>query len=154
VDEATAAVIAAAIAFGASLISLIVSTVAASRGEAAAAHRETLGPFLHRLGKASHEAVASSEVLFRRDIAGQDVAAWREAGEQAEAELKQLRLDLRYPLFGIDEAVRTLSRVPRWAAVYKGHESGRELLADATKLRKSFDRAVARSYARGRPPSR
>ena len=60
---------------------------------------------------------------------------------------------MKYPLLGVEDALLLVARFPDWAHVYKGHESGAELVEAVQGLGREVDTTIARSYARGRPPS-
>jgi hypothetical protein len=153
VTAQTATLIAAGVAASASLVSLIVNLVAVRGAEARAAHRKALEPHLGELGQGVHSVIAVAVLLHKRARQGQAAGAWLENGEQASQVLKRKRTELKYPLLGVDEALRTLSRIPTWSATYRGHASGDRLLSEARSLAAIVDRVVAKSYAKGRPPT-
>jgi hypothetical protein len=121
--------------------------------EARAAHRRGLESELPALGEALHQVVASSVIAHRRVRGGQMAGVAGTNGLEAAEVLKQKRLMVRYPLSGIEDALRSLSRLPNWAATYRGHESGDDLIRDAQGLSAQVDKVIARSYRRGRPPN-
>jgi hypothetical protein len=152
--QETATLVAAGIAATAAIVSLVFNISSNRSSEFRAAHREVLRPKLAILGKALHEVVATSSILLERASTGKDPQAWISRGASAADVLKQVRLELRYPLHGLDDALRTLSRSPEWTATYKGRKDmGAQALVDSVKkLAKATDKAIRKSYLRGRPP--
>lgn len=145
---------AAVLAAGASLVSLFVNVRAAQRAEARDAQRSVLAPALEGLSAAFHECVASANVVLEKSPESEGRGNWIVRCNQARDNLKTLRSGIRFVLPGLDEAIRTLSRVPDWAQNYHDKPDGNEFLERADKLRRALDRAVSHAYTRGRPPGR
>lgn len=152
--EGAATLIAAVVAAAAALLSLVVSVTASRSSEFRAAHREALQPHLVGLGKALHQVLATSSILLKRAALGKETQRWIDRGAEAAELLKQLRVQVRYPLHGLDSALRTLSRMPEWIATFRGlkEQGATSLIEEAHKLAELVDRAVRRSYRYGRPP--
>jgi hypothetical protein len=148
----TATLIASSVSAVAALLVFVGNLLGVRSSEARAAHRRILEPHLPALGRALHEVVASSVIAHRRVAKGQDVGNFGDSGIAAAEVLKDQRLEVKYSLRGIDEGLRTLSRLPNWAATYRGDASGDELIRDAQSLAAALDDAIARSYGKGRPP--
>ncbi len=80
---------------------------------------------------------------------------WREKADEQRKVLEECRYKARYVLYGIDEGLRTLTRIPGWLSHY--NESPDEINAlkeSADKLRKELDAAILYSYKKGRAPSK
>jgi hypothetical protein len=155
VTTQTATLVAAVIAASATIITLILDVAMARGAEARAAHREVLAPHLAAIGEGVHQVLAGAVILHRRAKQGQSPgAADRKAGTTGAALLKELRLKVKYPLAGIEEPLRTLSRAYDWAQTFKGDESGDAFIEAAQKLGREVDSVIARSYSRGTPPRR
>jgi hypothetical protein len=137
------------------LLALLTNLLAARASEFRAAHRRVLSEELAPLGKAIHEAVASSSILHRKATSPEALENWRRRAAQAADQLKGLRLRVRYSLWGLDEALRVLSRLPHWITNFQDRPTeGEELLVAATALRDELDRTLQRTYSKGRPPTR
>ena len=143
----------------ATLIAAIIAAVAAILGlkaqrtsEFRAAHRNILNPYIHELGKSIHEAVAASKILLNAK-SSESLANWRERAGIARDSLKELRPKLRYPLWGLDKALRDLSRLPDWIEHARDFDKhSKKLLKRGESLANTVDRCVRRAYAYGRPP--
>ena len=145
-------VVAALIAATASLLVLILNLDAQRRAELRLAHRKFLETHLPALSAALHEIVATSNVIVKRKP-GSTLASWQKRSEKAQQELKNLRPKLRYPLWGLDEGVRVLTRLPGWVMHLRDRpQHAALLLKRADRLRRRLDRSIQRSYRHGRPP--
>jgi hypothetical protein len=153
VSAQSATLIAALIAAGAALFKIVADAFAARSAEARAAHRQVLAPHLGDIGVAVHEVVSGAVLLYRRAQQGQAPGnAGVQAARGAET-LKLKRLQVKYPLAGLEEPLRTLSRGYDWASTYQGDPSGEAFIEGLRALSRSVDATVSRSYARGIPPS-
>lgn len=155
VDETTATFIVAAIAAAASLLTLVGTLLGDRRAEMRAAHRLALQPHLETLGEGVHRTAASATILRQRFIEGSDPTPWRDAGKTGANQLKEVRPRVKYTLYGLDEPLRTLSRMPEWVATYKDipKTNADELLEAMRKLARAVDTTVRLSYRRGLPPN-
>jgi hypothetical protein len=154
VTSGDATLAAASIAALASLLSLLVSVRSARSAEARAAQRDAVGPSLEALSQCLHDCVASATVALEKHEGSEGRRNWMTRGNDAAEELKALRPRLRLTLDGLDEGLRTLSRVPHWAQNYHDAADARVFLRRATALRKALDRAVIHAYRQGRAPRR
>ncbi|WP_157982645.1 hypothetical protein [Simplicispira lacusdiani] len=114
--------------------------------------RALLQPLVAELGEALHGIVSTCNVMGR--VSGDtSYANWRKKAEVERDKLKELRPQLRYPLWGIDEGLRVLIRLPEWTAHAKG-QTGRLVLLNkrATRLRGLLDVVALRCYRNGRLP--
>ena len=149
----TATLIAASIAAAASVVVLLVNLRAQRRAELRVVHRQTLDTSVGELGEALHQVVACANILLKTK-SDEARERWKCRGAQASVSLKSLRPKLRYPLWGIDEGLRVLSRVPDWADHARVDDSrAKTLIERADKLRRALDYAIRRSYRNGRSPS-
>jgi hypothetical protein len=154
ISAQNATLVAAVIAAGAAILRIVTDAFGARSAEARAAHREVLAAHLGDIGVAVHEVVSGAVVLYRRAQQGQ---APGNAGTQAARgaqTLKLKRLQVKYPLAGLEEPLRTLSRGYDWASTYQGDPSGERFIEALRALSRSVDGTVSRSYARGIPPGR
>lgn len=149
----TVTLIAAAIAAGCSLLVLVINLFAQWRGELRATYRRSIEKTLAELGEALHQVVACSNVLTRTKPT-EARETWKNRASEAKTKLKEIRSAVRYPLWGLDEGIRVLTRLPDWIMhkIDKPDEA-RKLLAAGDRLRASLDFAIRRCYADGRPPS-
>lgn len=149
----SATLIAASIAATASVAGLAVSLVAQFRAELRVAHRQTLDAYIAELGESLHQIVACADILLKTK-SGESREKWKCRGAKASASLKNLRPKVRYPLWGLEEGLRVLSRVPDWADHARVDPvRAKTLIARADKLRRALDDATRRSYRSGRCPS-
>jgi hypothetical protein len=152
VEQAT--LIAAIIAATASAFQIVISAFSSRDAEFRAAHRKILEPHLSDLGFSMHQLLASSKMYMQRYGRQQALANWRNRAEEASHRLKDLRRQVRYPLWGIDEGIRTLTRVFHWVSHLQEHPEAAEVLFIASdKLRQALDEAIRNSYQAGRPPN-
>lgn len=123
------------------------------RAEMRAAYRKTLEPHLATLGQNLYETMACSKVLADKSgNAGKSRDNWRARADKASAELRKLRLAVRYSLWGLDEPLRVITRVPNWITHNKGDDlQTKKLIHAATTLRESIDNSVRRAFTKGRP---
>jgi hypothetical protein len=152
-SQGTATVIAAGVALVASVLSLVVSGRSARKAEEREAHRRLIEPYLQDLGEAVHEVIASSSVLSQKYRAGQDPRQWLDQGNAAADRIRTVRPRLRYLLDGLDDPLRTLTRLPDWTATLRAAPSAERFTTRASRLGRRVDRAIARSFRRGRPPA-
>jgi hypothetical protein len=144
-----AAVIAAIVAS----ISLFVTTHTQRLSELRAVQRKTLEPHLVTLGEALHNMLASSRIYLKTRSPA-SATKWLGNAHSAQRQLKDLRPKLRYSLWGVDETIRVLSRVPNWIEHLRGEpERAERMLDSANALRERLDECVRHCYRDGRQPS-
>lgn len=149
----SATLIAAVIAAAASLAGLAFNIRAQSRSEICKANRSLLGPHLNGIARALHEVLASSTILTKART-DESRANWRARAVNAQSTIKEIRSELRYPLWGIHEGLRVLSRLPNWLEHTQDSSSGaNDIWAAGNKLRGALDLAIRDAYRFGRPPS-
>ena len=154
-DTQTATLIASGVAATAALATLIVNVWAAWRGDLRTAQRKSLEAFIAPLGEALHETVATTHILLktRTEVSA---TSWRDRSQTAKTKCHELLPKLRYPLYGITDAIRTLTRLPDWVeharAEFPVH--AKNICDVGTKLSGTLDRVIRDCYAFGRPPTR
>lgn len=139
----------------AALIAAIVSIItlaAQRRSELRSAHRNIVSQHIEELGEAVHQVVATSNIITKtRSLTG--LKNWRRRASEATQKIKNIRLKLRYPLWGIHEALHSLSCLPDWVEHARDYpDSALELVEKGTRLASALDIAIKRSYILGRPP--
>ncbi len=83
------------------------------------------------------------------------LANWRSRGKRASEQLESVRRALRYPLWGLDEALNSLRKLPDWIDHARAYpDLGQAMLERARELQDALDEVVRLSYLRGRPPTR
>lgn len=150
----TATLIAACIAALAATTTLLGTLFGARRAEMRASHRLALNPYLVELGDSIHQIVASTVVLRKRVEKGQDTQDWKEKAQNGVTVLHKVRRNSKYVLYGLDEPLRTLCRMPDWISTYKdvANTNVDDLLKQMRKLAGDVDDAIRWSYRRGLPP--
>lgn len=151
-DQVT--LIAAALAAVASVAGLVLNIVAQSRSEVRQANRILLGPYLIDLARCLHEVMACATILSKAR-SEESRANWRDRAAKAQEKIKELRLELRYPLWGIHEGLRVISLLPNWLEHMQPIPEVREdLWTNGNHLRRALDIAIRNAYTSGSPPSR
>ncbi|HMO64046.1 MAG TPA: hypothetical protein PKE47_02270, partial [Verrucomicrobiota bacterium] len=136
-----------------SIGTLCINLFAQYRSEMRATYRKTLEPFLEPLGKNLYLTMACSKILsLKNDEDGESRGNWRKRADEARNEIKKLRMNVRYSLWGLDEPLRVLTRVPNWIEHNKGNrENSDALILLATNLREAIDDSIRRAYSCGKP---
>jgi hypothetical protein len=123
------------------------------RAELRASQRKLLENHLPKLGTALHEIVATSEILLKTR-SPEARQAWDAKGLKAKKTLIRCHMEMRYTLWGITSALKTLSRLPSWAQHAKRHpQRAREIVDSGNALARTIDHAVLASLRSGRPPT-
>jgi len=147
-----ATLIAAVVAATATILTLLF-TVLNKRGEEfRTAQREVIASDLKAVGKAVHEVIALANIQFKVQDTPQHAERYKAAVEAAKR-LKAMRLDVRYTLWGLDEAFRTLAKLPDWLGHAKpSHEVAAKLLVEGRAIGTQIDLAVRSAYLAGKSP--
>lgn len=168
--------IVALISFGAAIIGgLIQSSFALVRSRMTAkenvriAYRDRVSDLADRIGSSMHQLLASCDCFLKKwEKHGMtpypqpdQEAAFQESiqkklddARDSSCELGALRLQARYKLYGMDEALRTLTRVNNWITHFKSNVSaGWEFLDKADKLREVVDEALMAVIDSGERPT-
>ncbi|WP_405805465.1 hypothetical protein [Streptomyces sp. NBC_01187] len=158
-SDSSATLAAAAFAAVVSLVNLLVTALAGRKAEARAAHREILNDHLPELADSLAQAIAISHELHQiavNDGGAQRRSNWLERAAVVVKDLKAQRPRVRYQLWGLDEGLRTMARVPDWINRYVGDHValGHDFLEEADRLGEVLDDAIRRSYQQGRPPTK
>jgi len=145
----TATLIAAVIA----ALSSFAGLFARRASELRKAHRETLEPHVQDLAEGIHQAVATSNIIVMTN-SEEGRENWRARGADAKEKLKDLRVQLRYSLWGLDEALKDLSQVPDWVEHAWDYPDYREeIIERGDKLGDALDHSIRKCYRKGRTPS-
>ena len=145
--------VAALLAFVASVVTLAGNLFKQRSSDFGAAHRRLLEPHVHNLSEALHQIGASSSLLIKNRDNDVVSARWREKADEAQSEIKKCRRVLRYPLWGLDDGLRTVSRLADWVDhVRATPETAQSILDAGGELRGALDQAIRKSYLKGRPP--
>jgi len=150
------ATIASAVVAGlVALVVLVANALGQRAGETRAAHRKALEPFIAELGESIYSVLASARTWVQlRDTQAGALAKWEARFRKHKRRLATLRPRVRYTLWGLDEPLRVLIRVPDWLKhVRKDPERVRKIISAGTRLRAAVDQAIRTSYAKGKPPS-
>ena len=151
--QGVATLIAASIAAGVSLLNLIWTIWSQRSAEVRAARRQVIVVDLKLLGKALHETLALSNIQLKCIAEPIHKEKYKRAAEAARS-LKDLRHEVRYSLWGLDEGLRVLTRLPDWIGHAKGSpETAEELFRRASRLGDALDEAIRKAYVFGAEPS-
>jgi hypothetical protein len=148
-----ATLIAAGLAAVASLSNVAATARGALKAELRVARRKSLEASVVDLGDCLHQVLACANVLMMTS-SEEATDRWRNRGQEAKKKLKELRPKLRYSLWGMDEALRVLSRIPDWADHLRSEpRRAKKLLRLSNRLRSGVDRSVRTVYVNGDPTS-
>ncbi|MEG8058018.1 hypothetical protein QP150_16190 [Sphingomonas sp. 22L2VL55-3] len=152
VTQPEATMVAAIIAAAATVITLVF-TVLNKRGEEyRTAQRDVIAEDFKIVGKAVHEVIALSNIQLKVMDTPQHAEKYRIAADAAKR-LKEKRLDVRYTLWGLDDAFRTLARLPDWMGHAKpSPKVANKIFVNGKQLGAQIDRAVRSAYISGAPP--
>ncbi len=147
--------VAALLAAFASLLSLFISLRAQHTSEIRIAYRKHLEPYITDLSNYLHQTVATANVLVHKteETHKKQYQKWREESIESANRLKELRPKLRYPLWGLDEGIRTITRFPSWVDQNRKNPKINKILHAGDRLRRAIDYSVRHSYLGGRPPT-
>jgi hypothetical protein len=152
-NEATATLLAAIIAALVSIIVLLVQVFSSTDAEARGAHRQIIETYLAEIAEALHSIIATSEIMMKTK-SDASYNEWKRKAHVSQEKLRSIRGKVRYPLWGIDEGLRVMIRVPNWITHFKKRvPESRKVLDAADALSIALDNAIRYSYSRGRPPT-
>ncbi len=144
--------VAALIAAAVSIATLVVNVATQRSAELRRAHRDTLENFIHDLGESLHSTVATSNILLKAQT-DPAILNWRARADAAQAKLKELRMKLRYPLWGLDKGLNTISRLHNWVEHARAYPTYSEnILRRGKSLGRTLDSTIRKCYMRGRSP--
>jgi hypothetical protein len=147
IEEVT--LVAAVVAALASVLRLVLDRLAEGR----ASNRALVQPLILEMGEAIDGIVAASTALATTETPRTFRSYYTKAFHERE-KLKVLRPRLRYVLWGFDEGLLVLERLPVWCARARSdRDRSARLLIHASALRQVIDVAAVRCYRSGRQPS-
>ena len=150
----TTTLIAAGLAAVVSILNFLLAGTFRKQEEMRAAIRSAAAENLDDIGRLIHEVIALSYVLSKAN-SDQIHKEKHEKAREAADRLKSKRLDVRYSLWGIEDGLRTLTRVPDWVAHTRVDVRRREkLLAAVSELGDVVDDVVRKTYLTGAVPGR
>lgn len=118
-----------------------------------AQHRDLLKPYIVDLGDTLHRVIACSQVVVHRAAREQPTDKWQRLAGDACTKLKELRLKVKYPLWGLDAGLNEMTRLASYVSHQRHREEFRQPLLDAAEnLRSRLDEAIRISFLSGRPP--
>jgi hypothetical protein len=149
IDRGTATLIAAIIAAISSLIVLF-----SKRGaEIRTARRKSLEKYISDLSSSIHQLIATSNILLKAKTS-ESQTNWKVKAESAKDQLKKIRPELTYSLWGIDSSLQTLSRLPDFTAyTLEDNEIAKKVVKRGTKLGDAINKCIKNCYLNGRAPS-
>lgn len=150
--DAQAAVLAAAIAAGISIVSLVATLLAGWRTDTKAAYRRTFESFLSSLSDSVHSTIATA-IIIGKTKSPKARENWRNKAKGPKDCLKDLARKVKYPLWGLSDHLQTLSRLPDWAdhlAAAKAPSAEFDELA--REYGAGVDDVIKDAFLRGRPP--
>jgi len=145
--------IAAIIAALSSIITLVINLIASRSSEMRVAYRNSLNPYLSDLSNEIYSTIARSKIITKAKSATA-ITSWRNRAKESKTKLKEIRLMLRYQLWGITDSMRTLALLPDWiehARRFPGYSD--ELLRKEHALGVALDNAILTAYTNGRRPN-
>ena len=141
----------------------------AEREKARIAYREKVSDLADRLGASSYQLLASCDIFLKKwakhgpapypqsdqeESFRKSVQKWLQNASDNALELRKLRYLSRYKLFGMDDAIKTLTRVNNWITHYKKNvDEGRKFLEKADELRKTIDQVLMEVIDSGNRPT-
>ena len=150
----TVTLIAASLAALVSIMNLLLTGTFRKQEELRAAIRSAAAENLDDVGRLIHEVIALSYVLSKANSDQSHTEKHKQARAAADR-LKDKRLDVRYSLWGIEEGLRSLTRIPDWVAHTRVDVQRRKkLLAAASELGEVLDDVIRKTYLTGAVPGR
>ncbi len=152
-DQSTAIIFAAVIAAVITIINTSIVLASADSRDRRNATRDIIQDKLNSVGKCIHETIALSDLLTKSTNEDTHKKRYQRAAAAAQS-LKDIRLEIRYSIWGIDEGIRVLTRTPDWLSHAQNDNKYRDkILRDAKELGSALDGAIRNVYASGRLPS-
>ena len=134
------------------------------------AYRERVSGLADKIGETMHELLSGCDIYLKKwerhgsapykqedqEKAFQEsIRKQRCQAEDAANKLGELRLQARYKLYGMDEALRTLTRVNDWITHYKTNvKAGWAFLVRVDELRKAIDNVMMAVMDSGDRPTK
>jgi ElaB/YqjD/DUF883 family membrane-anchored ribosome-binding protein len=148
-DQGLATLIAAIVAALASLLTLLT----AKPTEIRAANRKTLEAIIYDLSTSVHQLIATSNILLKNK-SEESRDNWKEKAETAKKTLKEIRPKIRYALWGIDESLQTLTRLPDFTLYTLADiDVAKKVVRRGSRLGDAIDKCIRDCYLNGRAPT-
>lgn len=148
------AIIAAVTSLSTLIITFIFNISTEKSSEMRVSYRQSLEKYIPDLSESLHAIIATTNILTKAK-SEESINTWRERSEKAQATLKDLRCKLRYSLWGITDAINTLTRLPDWIEHARGFQYySTDLCTKGALLKEEIDEVVRKAYKNGRPPKR
>ncbi|KFF73558.1 hypothetical protein HX13_19060 [Chryseobacterium sp. P1-3] len=148
IDEGTATLAAAIIAAIFSLLTLLSTRPTEIR----AANRKTLEAYIPDLSDTIHQLIAISNILLKNKTE-ESRGNWRQKAEDAKGKLKDIRPKIRYSLWGLEENILYLTRLPDFTLyTLDDIEVAKKVVKRGTRLGDSLDNCIRKCYLNGRTP--
>ncbi len=148
IDEGTATLAAALIAAILSLLTLLSTRPT----EVRSANRKTLEPYIPDLADAIHQMIAISNILLKNKTE-ESRGNWRKKAEEAKAKLKEIRPKIRYSLWGLEDYILSLTRLPDFTLyTLDDIDVAIKVVKRGTRLGDSLDNCIRKCYLNGRTP--
>jgi hypothetical protein len=149
-----ATVLAAMVAALAALVSALAAIVSARNRESRDSHRALLVQLVSQLGTAIHGTVASCQVFVIRVRNGGALDIWLERARKSSGRLKKQIPRVKYPLWGIEDGLRVIARLPDLLSHHrKNPDKAEALFEQGERVRLLIDSVIFECYTRGRSPS-
>jgi len=147
-DEGLATFLAAIIAAIMSLITYL----STKPTEIRAANRKTLEPYIYDIADSIHQLIATSNILLKNKTQ-ESRENWKEKAESAKSKLKDIRPKIRYSLWGLEDYILSLTRLPDYTLyTLEDIEIAKKVVSRGTRLGDKVDKCIKNCYLNGRTP--
>ncbi len=151
-DRGMATLIAACIAAVISIFTFFLTLFFNRKSEIRIARRKTLESFIYDIADSVHQLIAISNILLKNKT-DESRLNWSEKAEQAKSKLKTLRPKTRYALWGLDNSIRVLTRLPDYTQyTLSSPDIAKKVVDKGSKLGDSLDNCIRKCYLNGRTP--
>jgi len=118
------------------------------------AWRNILKEDIKEVGVTIYGAVATAKILYERRKTGESFKQWIEKASKNNKRLESVRKKVRYSLYGMDDAFRTLIRLKEYVNhTFHDVQTCEYILSNADRLREIMDDIILSSFRDGRIPS-
>lgn len=147
-----ASIIVATASASTAIATILLKLFSDRKSEDRASHRTLLQPLIADLGESAYNIIATCHTL-RTAETTEKIKNWHSKAETEREKLVNLRPKLRYPLWGVDEGIRVLIRMPNWIRHSLNDPlRSKKILDRATELRHTLDIIAMRCFRDGRTP--
>lgn len=147
-DEGLATLVAAILAAIMSLLTYF----STKPTEIRAANRKTLEPYIYDIADSIHQLIATSNI-FLKNKTQESRDNWKEKGEAAKLKLKEIRPKIRYSLWGLEDYILSLTRLPDYTLyTIENIEVAKKVVKRGTRLGDRIDKCIKNCYLKGRAP--